>query len=94
VPFGYLVEGFGLTAPYKGLLGESRVKDAFSFLDYSVYLKQSKLAQAMLFPVDRASWFTGFQTAIGSSLQEAIVGHTTAAKALKSAADFVRKHLK
>lgn len=94
VPFGYLVEGFGLTAPYKGLLAENRVKKAFSFLDYSVYLKQSKLAQAMLFPVDRASWFTGFQTAIGAALQSAIVGHTTAAKALKTAADYARKHIK
>ena len=61
---------------------------AFSFFDYDVFVKQSSLAQAMLFPVDRASWYTGFQTYIGTQLQAAVVGQTTPAKALKAAANY------
>jgi ABC-type glycerol-3-phosphate transport system substrate-binding protein len=94
VPYGYLVEDFGLTAPYKGLLAEPNVRAAFSFFDYDVFVKQSSLAQAMLFPVDRASWYTGFQTYIGTQLQAAVVGQTTPAKALKAAANYARKQIK
>ena len=66
----------------------------FSFFDYDVFVKQSSLAQAMLFPVDRASWYTGFQTYIGTQLQAAVVGQTTPAKALKAAANYPRKKIK
>jgi multiple sugar transport system substrate-binding protein len=93
-PTKYLLKAFGLFAPYKGLLSEPATAELMSFLDYGIYKEQAALAQNMLYPADHAPWFAGWQTAMASQLQAAIVGHSTAAQALKSGADYVRSHQK
>lgn len=93
-PTKYLLKAFGLFAPYKDLLSEPSTVQLMSFLDYDVYKQQAALAQNLLYPADHASWFAGWQTAMASQLQLAILGHTTAANALKSGADYARTHQK
>lgn len=93
-PTKYLLKAFGLFAPYKELLSEPETAELMSFLDYGTYKEQAALAQNLLYPADHAAWFAGWQTAMCSQLQLAILGHATAADALKSGADYARAHLK
>ena len=92
-PTDYLLKAFGLFAPYKGLLSEPETVKLMDFLDFGVYKKQAGLAQNLLYPADHAAWFAGWQTVMASELQAAILGHTTPAKALKTAANYARQRI-
>jgi ABC-type glycerol-3-phosphate transport system substrate-binding protein len=93
VPIGYLLDDFGLTAPYKGLLGGRAVAKSLSFLDLSIYKQQSSKATNLLYPADRQPWFSGWMTTMASALQSAIIGQTSVDGAFAQGSSYAKAHL-
>ncbi len=94
VPIGYLLDDFGLTAPYQGLLNGAAVHKALSFLDVSIYKKQSQLSSNLLYPADRQPWFAGWMTTMASALQSAIIGQMTPKAAFAQGLAYAKAHAK